>query len=441
MNQALTFGRPGPRLPPADATIRRPAPATHDFSAGYALPLCTPATGRWLTLAFIVFALFTTLEAPLRWALSLIGASALIYLRDAALLFAMLALWWRQLLAHRVQAAFGIFALVVFFHGVIGLLLCRVPIAVAMGLKMLLYPTFGALYLPQLLKNRRPVAWLMLLVWVLTAAGVVLDYAGYDMPWKGMSTSVGDYTVVINRKWDYEGVDRIGGFARDSVTAGVLAALPGIWALLFLRSMMLRAAIAAGTMAIIWLTTSKGGVLAYAFAVLACMLPGRDRLPTRLLLACVVAAMLLCPIILPNYYMPDRLPTSLLSFVDRIERVWPESWHNIAEHSWIFGSGIGNIGLGQQYLRYEDVDTADNMLVMSWGYFGVFCLIYLLLPVLAALRRRRSDIASRWALVTLVYVYAYGIVANVIESPVLMFMLGTALQALALRRVRQVQDA
>ena len=433
MSQTLTLGRTGAH--PA-AAARPPAARVRDFSTGYELPLSTAATERWLTLAFMVFALFSTLEAPLRWAFSLIGAAALIYIRDAALILAGLALWWQQLLAHRVQAALGIFVLMVFFHGVIGLLLCGVPLAVLMGLKMLLYPAFGALYLPQLLKNSRPVALIMLLIWFLTAAGVILDHAGYPMPWKGMSTSVGDYTVVVNRKWNYEGEDRLGGFARDSVTAGVLAALPGIWALVFLRSMLLRAVIAAGTVAIIWLTTSKGGVLAYLIAVCACMLPGRARLLARLLLAGVVATMMLCPIILPYYNMPDTLPAGLLSFIDRIERVWPASWHNIAEHSWIFGAGIGNIGLGQQYLKYEGMDTANNMLVMFWGYFGVFCLVYLLLPVFATLRRRCTDIASRWALITLIYVYAYGIVANVIESPMVTFALGSALQALALRPAR-----
>ena len=432
MSESLTLGAAPPRPLPSDAT-RRPR-NSRDLSGGYLLPMSTSASECWMSLALMMFALFTTLEAPLRWMLSLAGAAPLIYLRDACLALAMLALWWRQLLVHRVQAAFGIFALMLFFHGMISFLLCGVPIAMLMGLKTLLYPLFGALYLPQLLKNRPLVAWLMFGIWVLTAAGVVLDHVGYPMPWKGMSTSIGDYTVVVNRKWDYEGEDRVGGFARDSVTAGVLVALPGTWALVFMRSVLLRALIAVGTASVIWLTTSKGGVLAYLIAVFACMLPGRARLLARLLLVSVVAIMMLCPIILPNYFMPDHLPTSLASFVDRVERVWPSSWHNIAQHSWIFGAGIGNIGVGQQYLKYEGTDTADNLLVMAWGYFGVFCLAYLLLPVLAALRRAGDDIASRWALITLTYVYAYGIVANVIESPMVTFALGSALQALALKR-------
>jgi hypothetical protein len=90
---------------------------------------------------------------------------------------------------------------------------------------------------------------------------------------------------------------------------------------------------------------------------------------------------------------------------------------------------------GQQYLRFEDVNTADNLFLLAYGYFGIFSVVYLAWPFLAAMFRRAPvDALGRYAIVTLIYIFSYGIVVNIIEGPVAAFMLGTALQALALRK-------
>jgi hypothetical protein len=160
----------------------------------------------------------------------------------------------------------------------------------------------------------------------------------------------------------------------------------------------------------------------------------RSQLLNKGLLATAFAAMMLLPIILPNYSMPSS-PAFLRSFYDRVVRVWPDTWQNIDQHSWIFGSAIGNVGVGQQYLKYEDIDTGDNLFVLAYGYFGIFCIFYLGWPFLAALLRRAPvDKLGRYAILTLIYIFAYGIVVNIIEGPVAAFMLGTAVQALAMRK-------
>jgi hypothetical protein len=102
---------------------------------------------------------------------------------------------------------------------------------------------------------------------------------------------------------------------------------------------------------------------------------------------------------------------------------------------------MGNIGVGQQYLGLEGADTADNLFVLAYGYFGVLAVLYLALPFLVAVGRRSPvDIAGRYAIVMLLFVFSYGIVANVLESPVAGFMLGTAIQALALKRIACAPD-
>ncbi len=424
--------RPPTEAPPAPASS---APAAEDTLAGYALPCMSPAVERILILAFAVFIGFTSVEAPLRYGFTQLGAVWLIYLRDLAIILAMLVLACQQFWRHQLQTAFIVFAVLIVFHGVASFLLCGVPIAVLIGLKTLLPFLFGAVFLPVFLKRKRGIALFLLAMWLVTAIGIVADYLGYPMPWKGMNASVGDYTVVINKKWNYQGEDRLGGFARDSVVAGSLAAFFGTYVLLFSRSILLRVAIGAATLALIYLTTSKGGVIAFLLIIVACLMPTKkSQLLNKALLAATFAAMILLPIVLPNYLMPSS-PAVLASFFDRVERVWPAAWHNIDSHSWIFGSGIGNIGVGQQFLRFEGVDTGDNLFVIAYGYFGIFSIVYLGLPFLAAMRRKSPvDEVGRYAIITLIYIFAYGIVINGIEGSISAFMTGSALQALALRK-------
>jgi hypothetical protein len=144
--------------------------------------------------------------------------------------------------------------------------------------------------------------------------------------------------------------------------------------------------------------------------------------------------MVLLPIVLPSFFMP-RSPSVLASFVDRVVRVWPSAWRDIGDHSWLFGAGFGNIGVGQLYLRTEDVDPADNLFLLAYGFFGVLSIVYLGLPFVAAMFRRPPiDLVGRYAIAALIFLFTYGIVVNIIEGPVAAFMLGTALMALALRR-------
>lgn len=151
--------------------------------------------------------------------------------------------------------------------------------------------------------------------------------------------------------------------------------------------------------------------------------------------------MILCPVILPNYLMPSS-PAILSSFYDRVQRVWPDSWANIDSHSWIFGAGFGNIGVGQQFLRFEEVDSADNLFVIMYGYFGILSLVYLVLPMIAVLRLKSPiDAVGRYAIITLIYIFAYGIVINGVENALSAFMMGSAYQALAMRKIAPAKES
>src|ERR1700731_1522174 len=133
--------QPQIEAPPATASS---APPGEDTLAGYALPYISPAAERILILAFVVLIGFTSVEAPLRYGFAQLGAVWLIYLRDLAIIGAMLVLACQQFWRHQLQTAFIVFAVLIVFHGIVGFLLCGVPIAVLIGLKTLLPFLFGA---------------------------------------------------------------------------------------------------------------------------------------------------------------------------------------------------------------------------------------------------------------------------------------------------------
>ena len=264
----------------APATLRpaaaAPARESHESRLSpYLLPASSPGIERTMRFAFVILILFTTVEAPLRYATTQIGAPWVIYLRDVAVVWAMLSLAAYQLRRQQLQTAFLLCLFFLVFHGTISALLCRVPVALLMGMKTLLYPMFGVLFLPTLIKGSRTIRILLVAAWLITVIGVIADHAGYPMPWKGLNATVGQYSVVINRKWNFQGEDRLAGFARDSVSAGLMVALPGLYCMLFSRSWLLRIFTAVATTAVIFLTTSKGGVMAFAIAAVACLLPGQ----------------------------------------------------------------------------------------------------------------------------------------------------------------------
>src|ERR1017187_4610648 len=101
-------------------------PATENALAGYVLPSMSPAAERMLILAFAVFIGFTTMEAPLRYGFTLVGAPWRIYFRDVAMVLAMLVLACQQILRHQLQTAFIVFALLIVFHGTTSFLMCGV---------------------------------------------------------------------------------------------------------------------------------------------------------------------------------------------------------------------------------------------------------------------------------------------------------------------------
>lgn len=425
--------------PPCPDSLDALAPA--DELSCYRLPQIPPTSHRVLTLAFGVFMIFQALEAPLRLAFSLVGMSWLIYVRDLVVCAALALLAMQQMTRRQLQATFVILGMALLFHGIASYLQCGVPIAVLVSMKTLLNPMFGALFAPILLKRSRAMSGFMLLIWLVTASGIVADYAGVSMPWKGVTAEVGDYNVVVNKQWIYYGEDRIGGFARDSVGAGMLAAFGGIYVMLFARSVLYRLGIVAATAALIYLTTSKGGLIAFVLASVAWLAPMKKSLfVSKTILLLTFALMMLLPVALSSYAL-NPSSTVLSSFYDRIANVWPSAWQNIGQHSWIFGSGFGNIGAGQQFLHFEGSDPGDNLLLLAYGYFGVFSVIYLLVPFVAALRRRAPvDFVGRYIIITLIYVFAFGIVDNIIEGPIAAFMLGSALQALAWPRAESARE-
>ena len=64
----------------------------------------------------------------------------------------------------------------------------------------------------------------MLLVWLISVVGILLDKFVYTFPWMGLATNIGGIQVDVSRGWDIDGgfEKRAAGFFRSSISAAML---------------------------------------------------------------------------------------------------------------------------------------------------------------------------------------------------------------------------
>lgn len=387
-------------------------------------------------LAVAAYISFYVFEGLIRYALHLSGADTLIFVRDALLLVPLLILFLQQLFRKALHPAFLLYLFVIGLHGIV--MMCNIGsfMAVLYGAKMLMTLVAGALAASALLQPQRWMVRLVFLFWLVSLAGILLDKFYMEMPWMGMETTIGDVQVELGRDWQISGAEkRAGGFMRSSINAATVVPLLALMLIFHMRSLLLRAAIAAATVpAIIW-TTQKGPILAYVLTLGVCLVAVRKPVPVlRFGILVMLVLMVALPVILPGYSMPRAEGVfSFSSFYQRVEDMWPDAWRWIRLHeAFPFGVGLGGISGAQRLYALHDMNAADNMFVLMYGYFGVMSLVYLAGIALVVLRLKNDYVpAKAQALATLLFLLTYGCVISLLEDQMASLFLGAALAWLA----------
>lgn len=386
------------------------------------------------TVGLCLYCLAYALEGALRYSLNSMGLDSLIFVRDAALLLPLALLGAKQFLVRELHPAYLVFIGLVLLHGAVFVANFHLVPPVLMGAKVLAGWLAGAVLCDRLMKPSPRLVWFFLGLWVTAFVGVTVDKFVGSFPWVGLTTIIGDVQVDIGRDWQIENESdayRAGGFMRSSIHAANLTPLLGLLLAFHLPNKALRIIVAALTLPVLYWTTQKGSMVAYAVVLLVLLASRRDAvIPLRLAFLAFLSLAVALPLVLPGYHMPtaDAGGFSNMSFNLRVEMMWPKAWKWIHHHEvFPFGVGLGGISGAQQLYALNEINAADNIFVFMYAYFGLMAVVYLALTLWAYFRSPGKAPADRLALSVLLFIIVYGCVLSMLEDQMTALFTGAAL--------------
>jgi hypothetical protein len=398
----------------------------------HAVEMSTRGARLFLWAAVVITATYL-FEGPTRYVLLLAHVPSLIYLRDLAAV---------ALVGFAISSWMGgerrLFPLVVavyalFLHLLCGMLLLPGVVQPLLGLKVFFTFLFGMAAASAISQHPHGILRLALGAFVATVIGVLLDVA-MNFPWAGQAYESAIATVQVSREWTSGGIPRLAGFARASFDAATIVLVLMVPMLASRWHVFWRVLLWSTGVATIWLTTSKGALLAMAalagWAMLESLASGR-----RAVLAWIssfAAVCLILPIAATQFGFGVRrgdVAGWLSSFVERIDFMWPDAIATWLEHGNVFtGRGLGGIGFAQLGVEWWRYNAADNLMIYLLVSFGLFALLYVG-AFLWSLRRTFNGEGSQeliarcvrgWAVV----LFSYGWTSNMVEQPLMNFIIG-----------------
>jgi hypothetical protein len=387
---------------------------------------------RTFNVGAVVYILIYAFEGVVRYGLYSVGHDDAILLRDLLMVAPLGLLFAAQALRGRLHPAFAVFAAVIAVHGVIAIFNLGSYVPAIYGAKLLINILFGFLAARELLNPGPRTMTILVLIWVASITGVVLDKFVYTFPWMGLETHIGGIKVDVSRGWDIDDSfdKRAAGFTRSSISAAMLLPILATIIAPRIRSVVLRFLMLAITVGAVFLTTQKGSVIAIA-AVTVILCAPRWSWYSLLCFACVMFALLdvALPVLTAGLLMPQSAGVfSFASFAMRITLTWPEAWTWIANHNvFPFGVGLGGIGGAQRFYATNFFNPSDNLFVYLYANFGVLGLAYL--GWTAALGPRVPRLArpeALQALAVLAFILGYGAALSILEDQMAALFVGAA---------------
>jgi hypothetical protein len=241
---------------------------------------------------------------------------------------------------------------------------------------------------------------------VILLVGLLIDLS-FPVIWKGFSSEINGISVVGNKEWTLNGVSRLAGFGRSSIeSATILAFLCLLYTIQnnksFLKPFVITLSIYG-----IYLTTTKGAMLALIISLLYYFIP-----PIFTIFKTVI---LIIMVLLGNFILLVTLfelnasffETNFYSIYLRIIDTWPDVFILINKSSNFLGLGFGGVGIAS-----PGGGPADNFWLFIMAMFGFISWFILLTLVLLS-----CPILSKFKLSPLyLFFFSYGITNNMIES-------------------------
>jgi len=396
---------------------------------------------RYLTLIFYAQVLSITFEAPIRFILSKAHLTNALYLRDLFILSCIVGLVLRgpntkikdHLRNHSIVLIYVLLValfMTVFVEGSL--------FSALFGIK--LFNTFLFGLTCTLIATHKPksVFNLAAFVFLATCAGIFLNKALGVFPWDGTSYETAFGTVEVNRVWWIAGGERrLAGFCRASYTAAAIIAVTATILQLQLSRFIVKFVVTIIALAAIYLTTSKGVVIALlATSLISFTKPASS---IRVIISSLGAASFallgaLVPFI--SWYLAPPIntlrhaPNVLSSFADRATNTWPGALNEFTYwYNWLIGKGLGGVGIASSFTSTIRVNPIDNMHLYLFGNLGVVGTILfatLAFQTIRAASSRNNTNLTTVAVTVTILLIGYGNVTNILDDSFSPIALGMA---------------
>ena len=393
---------------------------------------------KFVLIVAIAYLSSIVIEGPLRYALSKLKLESFLYLRDLfAFIVVAIAARKASTKLNTYQKLIAAAPYLLLIHLVIGLWLGRPLIPAFFAYKLFLATLFGIAAAPIIIKSQARIPNILLAFFFITVAGVIINSQITQFPWEGedfeSAFGVARTTIV----WWSDGARRISGFTRASFTAAAIIGISGAFSMLHYKNFVLKIGILSLGVGAIYLTTSKGVLVAYAIVGAISLIPASAAFKlntTRTLIIFFAALTLIAPFIAaflqisPTYIRTS--PASLSSFADRFAITWPGMLNSHTPwHTWIIGTGLGGVSgalrFGSEFYKYNPV---DNLFLYIFANFGILGLIYYGTLVFAFISTtsKINSLHKGLSGVALV-IFCYGTTAHLLEDAFASIVIGTLL--------------
>jgi hypothetical protein len=394
---------------------------------------------RWIdswrllcSLAVIFFLLMQITGGVVRWVLDMVGAAALAYLPNVAMLGCVGLMVAYDIAYNRVTRGAMLMVVLVLLSSAVGMVTTGNLTQVVFGVWVLTPFFFGLVCAPVMLTPGKYQVPFLVLMFLATSGGVIVhDSVAY--PWVGVSYQIGGVELEGAREWHTGEKQRLSGLARSSFdVAGQILVAAALLSLQikkgYLRTLMWGACIFG-----ISLSTSKGILLALAMTVMASECLIRRITPgLRWIFFAGMLWLFVPPLMGWTMDWSEQARTDIDnplygSFIDRMNDMWPKAMDLATVHGLPpLGRGVGGIGVPLSLFDPALFNAGDNVFVYCWVIVGIFAV-----PIFAAgflaLFRMCKDIQSekiRTTLILAVAVNWYGGVSNILEHALLACAMG-----------------
>ena len=396
---------------------------------------------RIYAFAALAMAISYIFESPVRFVLLHAKVPSLIYMRDLAAVALIGFAVFSWLTGQRRLFPMMVALYVLFLHFLCGVFLLPGVIQPLLGMKVFFTFLFGMAAAASIAEQSQALLKLSLFAFLATAFGVLLDKF-VEFPWAGQAYESAIATVQVTREWSSGGVPRLSGFARASFDAATIVLVLIVPILASRWHAFWRATLWVTAFGTIWLTTSKGALLALVALAVWRVLEG-FRAAKGWVLAWVLFFATCClamPMAAAQFgYGVRRANVAgwLSSFMDRVDFMWPDALAGWMEHGSLFiGRGLGGIGFPQLGLEWWRYNAADNLMIYLLVSFGLLAIVYVIALIRGLARTFGAGDANPffascvrgWVVV----LFSYGCTSNMVEQPLMNIVIGVCFGAVTM---------